>query len=56
MIYGAIGGHSGAELGSIEPGKEEVFDRNQLPLRFRRTAWSEEEIEAIQTGGASMQR
>ena len=53
--YGAIGGHSGHELGSIQPKKGEFFDRSELPARFRRTPWTEEEMEAITSGGASMQ-
>lgn len=52
--YGAVGGHSGHELGSIEPKKGEFFDRSELPARFRTTAWTEEEMEAITSGGASM--
>lgn len=52
--YGAIGGHSGHELGSVEAKKGEFFDRSELPARFRRTPWTEEEIEAITSGGASM--
>jgi small subunit ribosomal protein YMR-31 len=52
--YGAIGGHSGHELGSIEPKKGEFFDISELPARFRRTPWTEEEIETITSGGASM--
>jgi small subunit ribosomal protein YMR-31 len=52
--YGAIGGHSGHGLGSIEAKKGEFFDRSELPARFQRTPWTEEEIEAITSGGASM--
>lgn len=52
--YGAIGGHSGHELGSIEPKKGEFFDRSELPARFRKTPWTEEEMEAVTSGGASM--
>jgi len=52
--YGAIGGHSGKQLGSVQPGKGEVWDRNELPARFRRRPWSEAEIEAIDTAGASL--
>ncbi|KAL9108651.1 MAG: hypothetical protein Q9227_006597 [Pyrenula ochraceoflavens] len=54
QAYGAIGGHSGQELGSVEPKKGEYFDRSELPERFRRTPWSQAEIEAVDTGGASM--
>jgi small subunit ribosomal protein YMR-31 len=52
--YGAIGGHSGAELGSIQPKKGEFFDRSELPARFRKTPWTEAEIDAVETGGASL--
>ncbi|EXJ58856.1 hypothetical protein A1O7_06286 [Cladophialophora yegresii CBS 114405] len=54
VTYGRIGGHAGRELGPVEPKKGEFFDRDELPKRFRRTPWSEEEIEAITSGGASM--
>ena len=53
-IYGAIGGHAGRGLGSIKPKEGEFFDRSELPARFRKTAWSEEEIEAITSAGASL--
>ena len=53
MIYGAIGGHTGHELGSIKPKDGEFFDRSELPKRFRRTGWSEEEIDAVTSAGAS---
>ena len=50
---GAIGGHSGHSLGSVEPEKGEFFDRSELPRRFQRTPWTAAEIEAIESGGAS---
>lgn len=50
---GGIGGASGSALPSIEPGKGLFFDRDELPARFRRTTWTVEEIEAIESGGAS---
>ncbi|KAG6354356.1 hypothetical protein INS49_004373 [Diaporthe citri] len=50
---GGIGGASGSALPSIEPGKGFFFDRDELPARFRRTSWTVEEIEAIESGGAS---
>ena len=50
----SIHGRSGASLGSVEPGKGQVFDRAELPARFRRTPFSAEEIDAIETGGASL--
>ncbi|KAF2085870.1 hypothetical protein K490DRAFT_45289 [Saccharata proteae CBS 121410] len=51
---GAIGGKPGAQLGPVGPDKGQVFDRSELPERFRRLRWSEAEIEAIESGGASM--
>ncbi|KAK3082344.1 hypothetical protein LTS18_004256 [Coniosporium uncinatum] len=52
--YGAIGSHSGHSLGPVEPGQGEAWDRNELPKRFRRTTWTQAEIDAIDSGGASM--
>ncbi|KAF2142343.1 uncharacterized protein K452DRAFT_286772 [Aplosporella prunicola CBS 121167] len=51
---GNIGGQPGAALGPIEPAKGEFFDRSELPDRFARLPWSESEIEAIESGGASL--
>lgn len=45
---------SGASLGSVQPSKGVFFDRDELPVRFHRTPLVLEEIEAIETGGASM--
>lgn len=42
------------ELGPIQPKQGEYFDRNELPKRFRRTPFTEAEMDAIQTGGASL--
>ena len=54
FAHGAIGGHTGHELGSVQVEKKgEVFDRSELPERFRRTRWTEAEIEAVGSGGAS---
>jgi small subunit ribosomal protein YMR-31 len=50
----SIGGRSGSDLGSVKPADGMYFDRNELPLRFRRTPFTEAEIEAIETGGATM--
>ncbi|MCJ1279117.1 hypothetical protein MMC21_006941 [Puttea exsequens] len=52
QAYGAIGGHSGRELGRVEPGKGEAWDRNELPGRFGRLGWSVEDMEAVEMGGA----
>lgn len=49
-----IGSHPGAALGPIEPPKDVFFDRNELPARFRRSPLSITEIEAIETGGATI--
>ncbi|OCK77414.1 hypothetical protein K432DRAFT_358636 [Lepidopterella palustris CBS 459.81] len=51
---GSIGGKSGASLGPVEAGKGIYFDRSELPARFQRTPWSQAEIEAIESGGASL--
>jgi small subunit ribosomal protein YMR-31 len=53
-IYDSIGGHAGRALGSIKPKEGEFFDRSELPARFRKKAWSEEEIEAVTSAGASL--
>ena len=52
--YGGIGGRSGRELGSVQPSKGELFDRDDLPARFRRNVFSEAEIEAVDSAGASL--
>ncbi|KAF2117827.1 hypothetical protein BDV96DRAFT_489529 [Lophiotrema nucula] len=51
---GLIGGHSGASLGPVEAGKGLYFDRAELPQRFQRLAWTQAEIEAVESGGASL--
>lgn len=45
---------SGRALGKVEPAEGEYFDRDQLPARFRRSLFSQDEIDAIETGGATM--
>lgn len=52
--YGAIGGHSGRQLGNVAPAKGEAWDRDELPARFRRKVFSASEIEAIDSAGASL--
>ncbi|KAK3071339.1 hypothetical protein LTR53_008807 [Teratosphaeriaceae sp. CCFEE 6253] len=52
--YGAIGGHSGRQLGSVQPKQGEFWDRSELPRRFHRTRYTEAEIEALESGGASL--
>ncbi|KAF2266659.1 hypothetical protein CC78DRAFT_513307 [Lojkania enalia] len=51
---GGIGGQSGASLGPVEAGKGNYFDRSELPKRFQRLAWTQAEIEAVESGGASL--
>ncbi|KAI1129848.1 hypothetical protein F5Y10DRAFT_237398 [Nemania abortiva] len=50
----SIGALSASRLGPIEPPQGHYFDRNQLPERFRRTPLTAAEIEAIETGGATL--
>jgi len=51
---GLVGGKSGSSLGSVQPKKGEYFDRDELPARFRRTTFSQAEIDAVESGGASL--
>jgi len=51
---GFIGGSPGAALGPVAPKQGEFFDRDELPSRFHRLPYSDTEIEAIETGGASL--
>ncbi|RMZ77354.1 hypothetical protein DV737_g4400, partial [Chaetothyriales sp. CBS 132003] len=50
---GRIGGKPGADLGPVQPAAGEFFDRSELPRRFRKLEWTEEEIEAVNSGGAT---
>ncbi|KAJ5647626.1 hypothetical protein N7490_003998 [Penicillium lividum] len=52
--FGGIGGQPGASLGPVQAQEGAFFDRAELPSRFGRLPWSQAEIEAIETGGASM--
>ena len=52
--YGSIGGRSAQQLGSVEPRDGEFWDRNDLPARFRRGTWTLTEMEAVESGGASL--
>jgi small subunit ribosomal protein YMR-31 len=45
---------AGADLGPIKPPKGVYFDRNQLPATFRRTPVTAAEIEALESGGATL--
>ncbi|KAK7728755.1 Alpha-ketoglutarate dehydrogenase subunit 4, mitochondrial [Cytospora paraplurivora] len=48
-----IGAAPASALGSVEPGQGLFFDRDELPARFRRSILSAEEIDIIESGGAS---
>ncbi|KAJ5130107.1 Ribosomal protein S36 mitochondrial [Penicillium bovifimosum] len=50
----SIGGRPGAALGPVKPQEGEFFDRAELPARFGRLPWTQAEIDAIETGGASL--
>jgi small subunit ribosomal protein YMR-31 len=54
QALGGIGGSTARQLGSVKPKDGEFWDRNELPKRFRRTVYSEAEMEAIESGGASL--
>ncbi|KAI1438979.1 hypothetical protein GGR50DRAFT_215864 [Xylaria sp. CBS 124048] len=49
-----IGSQSASRLGPVQPPPGYYFDRNELPERFRRVPLSAAEIEAIETGGATL--
>ncbi|KAF2692287.1 hypothetical protein K458DRAFT_285484 [Lentithecium fluviatile CBS 122367] len=51
---GGIGATPGGSLGPIEAGKGNFFDRSELPKRFQRLTWTQAEIEAVESGGASL--
>ena len=53
QTYGLIGGKSGAELGQVKQAEGQFFDRSELPGRFKKLDWSEDEMEAVMSGGAS---
>ncbi|CAO2658786.1 Nn.00g065090.m01.CDS01 [Neocucurbitaria sp. VM-36] len=52
-VGGHIGGAAGRTLGPIEAAKGMFFDRSELPERFQRLSWTQAEIEAVESGGAS---
>ncbi|KAF2797928.1 hypothetical protein K505DRAFT_322224 [Melanomma pulvis-pyrius CBS 109.77] len=54
VVGGHIGGAPGASLGPIEAGKGLFFDRSELPARFQRLVWTQAEIDAVESGGASL--
>lgn len=53
-VEGSIGENSGSSFGSVSPVKGQYFDRNELPARFRRAPLDLAEIDAIETGGATL--
>jgi small subunit ribosomal protein YMR-31 len=54
VAHGVIGAHSGRELGSVRPAKGSVMDRSELPKRFGRLKFSAEEMDAVESGGATL--
>ncbi|KAI9852881.1 MAG: hypothetical protein M1838_004440 [Thelocarpon superellum] len=52
--HGAIGGHPGGSLGPVDPPQGQYFDRTELPPRFQQMPWTQAEIDAVETGGASL--
>ncbi|KAI1330587.1 hypothetical protein F5Y16DRAFT_338557 [Xylariaceae sp. FL0255] len=50
----SIGTSSASALGPVAAPKGVFFDRNELPERFRRSPLTLAEIEAVETGGATM--
>jgi small subunit ribosomal protein YMR-31 len=54
IVGGHIGGAPGTSLGRVEAAKGEYFDRSELPARFQRLSWTPAEMEAIESGGASL--
>ncbi|POS83314.1 hypothetical protein EPUL_003859 [Erysiphe pulchra] len=51
---GSIGSSSGSSLGPVSPSEGQFFDRSELPPRFHRTPIEFTEIDAIETGGATL--
>jgi len=49
-----VGARTGHDLGTVQPPKGVFFDRSELPVRFRRMPFTTAEIEAIETGGATL--
>ncbi|KAL4930631.1 alpha-ketoglutarate dehydrogenase subunit KGD4 [Aspergillus undulatus] len=54
FTQGSVGRTPGASLGPVQPKEGQFFDRAELPARFHRLPYSAAEIEAIETGGASL--
>ncbi|RKF77720.1 hypothetical protein GcM3_069003 [Golovinomyces cichoracearum] len=51
---GSIGSIPGSSFGPVMPSKGEFFDRSELPARFQRSPIELTEIDAIETGGATL--
>ncbi|KAK4096604.1 hypothetical protein N658DRAFT_519106 [Parathielavia hyrcaniae] len=51
---GSIGGSPASNLGPVVPPQGVAFDRNDLPSRFHRQPLTAAEIEAVETGGATL--
>ncbi|KAF2461506.1 hypothetical protein BDY21DRAFT_278147 [Lineolata rhizophorae] len=51
---GRIGAQPASALGDVRPARGEAWDRNELPARFRRRPLTPAEIEAVESGGASV--
>ncbi|KAH6695683.1 hypothetical protein F5X68DRAFT_31387 [Plectosphaerella plurivora] len=49
-----VGGASGYDLGSVAAPKGMFFDSSELPARFRRQPIPLAELEAVESGGASL--
>lgn len=54
MTYGLIGGRAARDLGSIQPKEGEYFDVSELPKRFQRRAYTDQEMDAVTSGGATL--
>ena len=50
----SVGSVPGRDFGPVAAAQGEFFDRSELPVRFRRSPYTEAEIEAIETGGATL--
>jgi len=49
-----LGGTPGKALGPVTPAQGEYFDRSELPARFAMAPFTQVEIDAIETGGATL--
>ena len=48
-----IGSQPGSALGPIEAGKGTYFARSEMPNQYQQIPWSQAEIDAIESGGAT---